>query len=116
MKIWDEMQEKGLIEQGCILRAGEPVSSSFPPELKKHLAVAKQSLSYIFRSVGKTGKNYNEAHMEIGDKHFSGYLLSDDIILICMCSYGANQQHLGKYVEERKENLLTAAHSYFSLE
>lgn len=109
MKIWDEMQEKGLIEQGCILKAGEPVSSSFPQELKKHLAVAKQSLNYIFRSVSKSHKSYDEAHMEIGDKHFSGYLLSSDIILICMCSYDANQQHLGQYVSEQKEVLLAAA-------
>lgn len=109
MTVWAEMQSQGLIEQGCLLKAGELVSSSFPGELKKHLAVAKQALVYIFRNVEKSNKGYNEAHMEVGNSHFSGYLLEPGLILICMCSYEANQQHLGAFIETERDAFLQLA-------
>ena len=109
MTVWAEMQSQGLIEQGCLLKAGELVSSSFPSELKKHLAVAKQALTFIFRNVEKSNRGYNEAHMEVGSSHFSGYLLEPGLILICMCSYDTNQQHLGAFVAEQRDAFLELA-------
>ena len=78
-------------------------------ELKQHLAVAKQALNYIFKNVEKTKKAYNQAHMEIGKNNFSGFVLDDGILLICMYSYDMNQQTLSQYVEENPQafNALT---------
>lgn len=109
MTIWVELQEKRLLQHGALLKDGEMVSSSFPKELKQHLAVAKQALNYIFKNVEKTKKAYNQAHMEIGKNNFSGFVLGDGILLICMYGYDMNQQALSQYVEENPQafNALT---------
>ncbi|EAR61459.1 hypothetical protein [Neptuniibacter caesariensis] len=106
MSIWPELQGKGLVQHGCLLQQGEVKQSSFPVEMKKHLAVAKQSLLYIFKNVAKNAKGYDEAHMEVGHFHFSGYLLKKDVILVCFCRSDSNQQHLRKYIEDNREHIL----------
>lgn len=103
MTIWHEMQDDGLILYGCLLQGGDLKRSSFPPEYKKHLAVAKQSLSFIFRSVEKNAKGYDEAHMEIGDSLFSGFQLDSDTIVIFLSEHDVNTLHIRQFIEDNKK-------------
>ncbi len=103
MTIWREMQDEGLILYGCLMFGGELKKSSFPVEYKKHLAVAKQSLTYIFRSVEKNAKGYDEAHMEIGDNLFSGFRLDKDSVVIFLSEHDANTLHIRQFIEDNKK-------------
>ncbi|WP_415899401.1 hypothetical protein [Neptuniibacter sp. QD48_11] len=106
MTIWREMQERELILQGCLLSSGAVKVSTFPAEYKKHLAVAKQALLYIFKSAAQNDDGYDEAHMEVGDHHYSGYQLDADTILICFCDSDARQHYLREYIDENKQRFL----------
>ena len=106
MTILSEMQTDGLIKFGCFLKGGEVGLSSFPAEYKKHLSVARQSLVYIFNSLEKRLQGYDEVHMEVGRTHFSGYLLSPDTILVCLCESSASQQQLREFVSSNQQRLL----------
>lgn len=106
MTIWHEMQEDGLILYGCFLQGGEITNSSFPAEYKKHLAVAKQSLVYIFRSAAKCAQGYDEAHMEIGDNLFSGFLLDKDTIIVFLSEHDANTLHIRQFIEDNKKRFM----------
>ncbi len=106
MIIWRELQEQNLIKYGCLLKQGDIVSSCFPREYKSYLAVAKQSLSFIFRSVAKSSKGYDEAHLEVGEHHFCGFMLDADTLLICFYEFDMSQQNLRQYVEENRARLI----------
>lgn len=103
MTIWREMQEKELILEGCLMSSGAIKKSTFPPDYKKHLAVARQALLYIFKSASQNSEGYDEAHMEVGSHHYSGYQLDQDTILICFCDSDARQHYLREYIDENKQ-------------
>lgn len=103
MTIWHEMAEQRLLQYGCVLDNGEVKHSSFPSEYRKHLAVARQSLIYIFKNVGKHADGYDEAHMEVGDTHFSGYLIDENRILVCLCAAETNQHDVRAFIESNKQ-------------
>ncbi|PIE23372.1 MAG: hypothetical protein CSA60_04495 [Neptuniibacter caesariensis] len=106
MSIWSELQDKGWVLYGCLLDQGEVKQSSFPAEMQKHLAVAKQSLAYIFKNIVNNADGYDEAHMEVGLHYFSGYLLRSGVILVCFCQSDTNQEVLRRYIEDNKERIL----------
>lgn len=106
MTIWHEMQEQGLILYGCFLQEGEIKESSFPSEYRKHLAVAKQSLVYIFKSAAKSAQGYDETHMEIGDNLFSGFQLDKNTIIVFLSEHDANTLHIRQFIEDNKKRFM----------
>ncbi|WP_415902229.1 hypothetical protein ACMXYR_15140 [Neptuniibacter sp. QD29_5] len=106
MNIWREMQEKELILQGCLMSSGSIKKSTFPEEYKKQLAAARQALLYIFKSAAQHSEGYDEAHMEVGYHHYSGYQLDANTILICFCDSDARQHYLREFIDENKQRFL----------
>jgi len=106
MTIWHEMQDKGLILYGCVLQSGDVQASSFPPEAKKQLSVAKQALAYIFRSVEKSAKSHDEAHLEIGDCLFSGFQLDSNTLLIFLSEHDTNTLQIRQFIDQNKKRFL----------
>lgn len=106
MTIWHDMQAAGLIHCGCVLLNGEVQHSCFPAESKKQLAVAKQALMYVFRSVDKSDKDYDEAHIEIGDALFSGFKLDSDRLLIFLSEHDTNTLQVRQFIDDNKERFL----------
>lgn len=103
MSIWLEMQKSGLILHGCLLKQGKVAQSSFPEEYRNHVSVVKQAIVFIFKNLEKNTEGYDEAHLEVGDKHFSGYLLGPELILICFCESDSQQQNLRRFIDDNKQ-------------
>lgn len=108
MTIWHELQEQGLILHGCILADGKIVQSSFSQEYKKNLAVVRQALLFVFKNMAKI-PGYDEAHIEVGDHHYSGYQLDSGIVVVCFCDSDAKQPSLREFIDQNRQSFLDLA-------
>ncbi|WP_286240290.1 hypothetical protein [Neptuniibacter halophilus] len=95
-----EVDKPGTIECSCILKGKEVAATSFPAELRNHEIIAKQAFSYVFLNVAKLKAKHNEAHLEIGEKRLSGFVLKPGVVLICLSAKDANVMLVRGHVHE----------------
>ncbi|WP_432696051.1 hypothetical protein ACQUQP_16110 [Marinobacterium sp. YM272] len=85
-----QVAKPGIVDNCCILEGAEITVSTFSSQQRNHETVAKKAFSYVFQNVSKIRTNHNEAHLEIGSKRLSGFILQDGRILICMSGKETN--------------------------
>lgn len=100
------VDQPGVIECSSILKGKEVQASSFPEEYKNHATIAKQSFNYIFATAAKMNAKHDEAHLEIGDKRLSGFILKGDLILVCLSAKDSNIQQVRKQARQAHAKLL----------
>lgn len=100
------VDEPGVIECSSILKGKEVLASSFPEQYKNHATIAKQSFNYIFATTVKMKSKHDEAHLEIGDKRLSGFILKGDLILVCLSFKDSNIQQVRKQARQAHAKLL----------
>jgi hypothetical protein len=96
----------GVVECSSILKGKEVLASSFPEQYKNHATIAKQSFNYVFATAAKMKSKHDEAHLEIGDKRLSGFLLKGDLILVCLSAKDSNIQQVRKQARQASAKLL----------
>lgn len=84
IELLEQLDQADVIECSCLLRGKDILESSFPDALKGYETVAKQAFSYIFMNVARTKTKHNEAHLDIGDKRLSAFLVKRHSVLICL--------------------------------
>lgn len=78
----------GIVERGCFVQGKELLASTFTEEHKKYENIARQAFNYVFLNVAKSGAKHKEAHLEIGEKRLSAFVVGKNLLLICMSSKG----------------------------
>lgn len=100
IELLGDVDKPGVIECSCLLQGKEILTSSFPQDRKNHQTIAKQAFSYVFLNVAKVRSKHNEAHLEIGDKRLSGFLLKPGLILICLSAKDSNIANVRAHIHE----------------
>lgn len=108
IELLELIDQPGLIECSSILQGKEVQVSTFPDQYKNHLTIAKQSFNYVFTTVAKMKARHDEAHLEIGDKRLSGFMLKGDMLLVCLSPKESNIQQVRKQARQVHAKLLKA--------
>lgn len=88
IELLGQIDKSGVVESSCILQGAEISVSTFTS--RNHETVAKKAFSYVFQNVSKLRTKHDEAHLEIGGKRLSGFMLKDERVLICMSDKNTN--------------------------
>lgn len=100
------VDKPGLIDCSCLLQGKEVQASTFPQENRNHETIAKQAFSYVFLNVAKMQTKHNEAHLEIGNKRLSGFMLKPNLILVCMSAKDVNIMLIRSHIREVQRGFL----------
>lgn len=84
IELLEQLDQARIIECSCLLQGKDIIESSFPEAVKGYETVAKQAFSYIFMNVARAKAKHNEAHLDIGDKRLSAFLVKRHSVLICL--------------------------------
>ncbi|WP_299179868.1 hypothetical protein [uncultured Neptuniibacter sp.] len=106
IELLDKVDKPNVIENSCLLQGKEVLASSFTPDKKNHETIAKQAFNYVFLNVARMNAKHNEAHLEIGDKRLSGFILKPELVLVCMSDKACNIALVRDHVAEVKKLFL----------
>ena len=106
IELVEAVDELSFIEGTCLLKGDTVVTTTFPADKRNHETIVKKAFIYVFQSASRLRTQHDEAHLEIGDKRMSGFLLEDGSILICMSSKGTNVANVRNNVRELKNGFL----------
>lgn len=110
-ELLEQVDKPGIVEGCCILEGADITVSTFSSRQRNHETVAKKAFSYVFQNVGKLRTKHNEAHLEIGGKRLSGFILEGGRILICMSGKDTNVSLVRDHVSRLKPKFESAAES-----
>jgi len=102
------VDKENIVESSCFLEGKEVTASSFSKANRHYETVARQTFSYIFLNVGKHKSKHNEAHLEIGDKRLSGFLLKANRVLVCLSAKDTNIVDVRAHVQQVQRLMLKA--------
>ncbi|MAY40735.1 MULTISPECIES: hypothetical protein [unclassified Neptuniibacter] len=102
------VDKEGLVLCSCVLKGKQVVTSSFGKKVRNHETIAKQTFSYIFLNVSKHKSKHNEAHLEIGDKRLSGFLLKADTVLVCLSDKETSVTQVRAHIKQIQSKVLQA--------
>ncbi|MBR9885048.1 MAG: hypothetical protein GYB21_15960 [Oceanospirillales bacterium] len=105
IELLEAVDELDFIEGCCLMQADQVVSSTFPAERRNHETIAKKAFNYVFQNAAKLRSAHDEAHLEIGEKRVSGFLLEGNQILICLSSKHTNIVNVRNNVRELHSGL-----------
>ncbi|MDO6513874.1 hypothetical protein [Neptuniibacter sp. 2_MG-2023] len=94
------IDKPNVVESSCFLEGKEVTTSSFTKANRHYETVARQTFSYIFLNVGKHKSKHNEAHLEIGDKRLSGFLLKANRVLVCLSEKETNISNVRAHIQQ----------------
>lgn len=100
------VDKAGLIGCSCLLKGKDVTASSFGKEKRNYETIAKQTFSYIFLNVSKHKSKHNEAHLEIGEKRLSGFLLNQNTVLVCLSDKKTNVSHVRAHIKNVQKQAL----------
>lgn len=99
-ELFEAVDELDFIEGCCLLKGDQVLSSTFPAARRHHETIAKKAFIYVFTNASKLRTAHDEAHLEIGDKRVSGFMLEGGQILICLSSKHTNVVNVRNNVRE----------------
>ncbi|MCP4598346.1 hypothetical protein [Neptuniibacter sp.] len=94
IELLNAVDKPGVIDCSCILKGKDVIATSFPEKNRNHQTIAKQAFSYVFLNVSKVKSKHDEAHLEVGEKRLSAFLLRSNLILVCMSAKDSNIQQV----------------------
>jgi len=100
IELLEAVDELEFIEGCCLMQADQVLSSTFPQARRHHETIARKAFGYVFQNAAKLRSTHDEAHLEIGEKRVSGFLLENKQILICLSSKRTNIVNVRNNVRE----------------
>lgn len=108
IELLSAVDKSGTIESSCFLEGKNIVVSSFSAQQKNYETIAKQAFSYIFLNVAKVKTKHDEAHLEVGDKRLSAFLLKPSLVLVCLSAKDASLTQVRNHIKTFKHDFLQA--------